>query len=413
MSDLREIMYPGEELTPLLSYAWNSMPDRFKKIITRTDPIITVTGKAKEIMAERKDFARSDIGQVIGIRPDIEVYYTPSIGKPELRDLIAEFWSLFYKLDKISGANVAITIGATQALGLLFSIFGYKKKVILMTPHWPTFPDTITKAGAEYVAVELFDENRKLKLTEIRNVIKTENIHTVLINLPNNPSGITVSKEIMIKLAEFARENDLILISDEVYNRVIFTGEPQTMLSFAPERTVVVSAASKEYLIPGHRIGYVISKSPTLTEIFLKKLVRCENSCPGTVGQDAFMEILKKEVDELRQGKSPSFLEPVIEQLRERRDALADVLQKAGFKLLGNRPSDGTIFMLAKIPEGIEISDEEFIERALEMKKISGIPASACGKPGWIRFSFGSMTMEDIERFGRNIIEVVEALTKG
>ncbi len=412
MIDLREVMCSGEELTPLLSYAWNSMPDRFKKIITRTDPILTVTAKAKEIMAERKDFARSDIGQVIGIRPDIEVYYTPSIGKLELRDLIAEFWSLFYKLDNITGANVAITTGATQALGLLFSILGYKKKVILMTPHWPTFPDVITKAGAEYAAVEIFDENRQLRLDELRNAIKTEDAHTVLINLPNNPSGITVSKETMIKLAEFARENDLILISDEVYNRVIFTGEPQTMLSFAPERTVVVSAASKEYLIPGHRIGYVISKSPTLTDIFLKKLVRCENSCPGTVGQDVFIEMLKKEIDELRRGKSPSFLEPVIEQLKERRDALADVLQNAGFKLLGNRPSDGTIFMLAKIPEGIEISDEEFIDKALEMKKISGIPASACGKPGWIRFSFGSMRMEDIERFGRNIKEVVDELKK-
>lgn len=415
MVDLREIMYPGEELTPLLSYAWNSMPDRFKKIITRTDPILTVTAKAKEIMAEEKNFARSDIGQVIGIKPDIEVYYTPSIGKPGLRDLIAEFWSRFYKLDNITGANVAITIGATQALGLLFSIYGYRKtdtsgKVILMKPYWPTFPDVITKAGAEYAAVEIFDENRKLKLTEIRNVIKTEDIHTVLINLPNNPSGMAVSKETMIKLAEFARENDLILISDEVYNRVIFTGEPQTMLSFAPERTVVVSAASKEYLMPGHRIGYIISTSPTLTDVFLKKLVRCAISCPGTVGQDIFIEMLKKEVEELRRGKSPSFLEPVIEQLRERRDALADVLQKAGFKLLGDRPSDGTIFMLAKIPEGIEISDVEFIDRALEMKKISGIPASACGKPGWIRFSFGSMRMEDIERFGRNIKEVVKSL---
>ncbi|GAG35114.1 unnamed protein product, partial [marine sediment metagenome] len=254
-----------------------------------------------------------------------------------------------------------------------------------------------------------FDENRQLKLDELSNVIKTEHIRVLLVNLPNNPSGMTVSKETMIKLAEFARENDLILICDEVYNRVIFTGEPETMLSFAPERTVVVNAASKEYLIPGHRIGYVISKSPTLTDVFLKKLVRCQNSCPNTVGQDVFIEMLEKEVDELRKGESPSFLEPVIKQLKERRDALADALQKAGFELFGNRPSDGTIFMIAKIPEEIKLSGEEFIEKALEMKKISGIPASACGKPGWIRFSFGSMTMEDIERFGKNIIEVVEA----
>ena len=134
------------------------------------------------------------------------------------------------------------------------------------------------------------------------------------------------------------------------------------------------------------------------------------DSCPGIAGQYALMEILNTEVDELRKGKSPTFLEPVVRELKCRRDALAKHLQTAGFELFGGHPSDGSIFMLAKIPEKIKLSDREFIAKAMEMKKFSAIPGSSCGKPGYLRFSFGSMEMADIERMGKRLQEVVESL---
>jgi aspartate/methionine/tyrosine aminotransferase len=410
MIDLKEVMEPGDERIPILEHAWENMPEGFKTIIGREDPIVTVTAKAKEIAKEDKEFVRSDIGQAVGVIPEYEVYYGPTIGIIELRKLIAEFWTKFYKLDGLSYENVAITTGATEALGLLFAILSYGHKVILMTPHWPTFPDAIVRAGADYIRFELIDESGKLRLKELSELIETEQTHTMLINFPNNPSGIAISKNAMSEFASFAREHQLILISDEVYNRIRFTGEPQTMLSFAPERTVAVSAASKDYLIPGHRTGYVISMSKTITNVFMKKLIRCQSSCPGIAGQYALMEILSREVDELRKGKSPSFVKPVVEELKRRRDVLANYLQDAGFKLYGGRPSDGSIFMLAKIPEEIKLSDKEFISKAMEMKKFSAIPGSSCGEPGYLRFSFGSMEMADIERMGKRLKEVVESL---
>ena len=412
MVNLDEIMEPDDACMPILEHAWRNMPERFKIIIGRKDPIITVTTRAKQIAAKDKDFVRSDIGQAIGVMPQYEVYYGPSIGKVKLRKLIAEFWSKFYKLDDLTYENVAITTGATEALGLLFAILSYGQKVILMSPHWPTFPDTIVRAGADYIRFELINEKGKLRLRELGRLIEAEDIHTMLINFPNNPSGIAITREAMSDFANFARKYNLILISDEVYNRIRFKGEPQTMLSFAPERTVVVSAASKEYLIPGHRVGYVISKSKTLTNVFLKKLVRCQSSCPGVAGQDILIEIISKEVNELNVGKSPSFLKPVVKELKRRRDALARQLQAAGFKLFGGHLPDGTIFMLAKIPEEIKLNDEEFVSKAMEMKKFSAIPGSTCGKPGYLRFSFGSMNMTDIERMGKNLKETIKALKK-
>lgn len=412
MNELEKFLKPNESLTPLLKHAWNSMPNGFKKVIIREDPIVTVSAKAREIAKKDKNFARSDIGQITGILPELEVHYGPPIGKPELRSLIAEFWTKLYKLPNLTQENVAITTGATEALGILVSLLAYQQKILLASPHWPTFPDTITRAGAEYVRLELVGEDGKLKFNELLHIIETEGIKTVLINFPNNPSGIAVDRDTLAEFAEFARDHDIVIISDEVYNRIRFRGEPVTMLSFAPERTVVVSAASKEYLIPGERVGYVISTSPTLTDVFFKKIIRCQSSCPPIAGQDIFIKILKKEVDELRQGKSPSFLKPVIEKLKERREKLGEALREAGFHLFGDRLPDGTIFMLAKLPEEIKLSDVEFVEKALELRKISAIPGSACGKPGWLRFCFGSMKLEDIERFKNNLKEMVNSISK-
>ena len=407
---LKDVMEPGDTRIPVLEHAWENMPERFKTIIGREDPIVIVTAKAKEIAEKDSEFVRSDIGQAIGIMPEHEVYYGPSIGKIELRKLIAEFWSRFYKLNGIGYENIAITTGATEALGLLFAMLSYGNKIILMSPHWPTFPDAISRAGADYIRFELLDESGKLRLKELSKLIETEHAHTMFINFPNNPSGIVLSKKALSDFASFAREHQLIIISDEVYSRIRFTGEPQTMLTFAPERTVVVSAASKDYLIPGHRVGYAISMSKTITNVFLKKLIRCQSSCPGVAGQEVFMRILSGEVDELRKGKSPSFARPIVEELKRRRDALAKCLQAAGFRLLGGRLPDGSIFMLAKIPEEIKLSDEEFVSKAMEMKKFSAIPGSSCGKPGYLRFSFGSMEMPDIESMEKRLKEFVQSL---
>jgi aspartate/methionine/tyrosine aminotransferase len=410
MVKLQDILKKDEPLTPLIAIAWDTMPESLKEIISKTDPIVSVSTKAGLLAREDKNFVRSDIGQSIGIIPEIETYYGPPIGRMKLRQLIAELWSRLYNLEGFTAENIAITTGATESLNILLSLFAYGKPVALMSPHWPTFPDAIRRAGGYPETVEIVDENHELHLTELERKVQEKDIKILIINFPNNPSGIAVDKHSMKEIAEFARKNDLVIISDEIYNRVRFSGSPLTMLSFAPERTVVVSAGSKEYLIPGHRVGYIISASPTMTDIFIKKILRCQSSCPGVAGQNVLIDIIGKEVDEMRNGSQPSFIKPITTELRKRRDRLAAALKNAGFKPFVI--SDGGIFMLAKMPDDITISDVEFIEKGLEMKKISAIPGSACGKPGWLRFCFGSMTIPEIEKFEQNLSEFVSIIRK-
>lgn len=410
MAELQDILKKDEPLTPLIATAWNTMPENLKEIISETDPIVSVSTEAGLLAKKDKNFVRSDIGQSIGIVPEIEAYYGPPVGRMKLRRLIAELWSRLYNLEGFTAENVAITTGATEALNILLSLLAYRKTVALMSPHWPTFPDAIHRVGAYCEAVEIVDGDHTLHLTELESLVRGKGIKVLIINFPNNPSGIAIDKNLMEKIAEFARENDLIIISDEIYNRIRFSGVPLTMLSFAPERTVVVSGGSKEYLIPGHRVGYVISASPTMTDTFIKKIIRCQSSCPGIAGQNVLIDIMGKEVDEMRHGSQPSFLKPVVQELKKRRDRLATALINAGFKPFVI--SEGGIFMLAMLPDEITISDVEFIKKGLEMKKISAIPGSACGKPGWLRFCFGSMSIPEIERFEQNLLEFISIIKK-
>lgn len=409
---LKDIMVKGDELSPILDYAWKSMPSELKKVMGKEDPIFAAGEKSAKVKLKIKDFVRAESGQILGIIPELETYYSPPIGKVKFRKLVAEFWARFYNLKDLTYENVAITNGASQGLSLLTGILGCKQNIILQIPYWPNTPDIVTRIGGKPVNFEFLDKDGELRLNELSKLIKRTGAQILFINFPNNPSGAALDEYQMAELGNFARKHNLIIISDEVYNRIRFGGRPLTMLSFAPERTVAVCSASKEYLIPGARIGYVISMSKTITSVFVKQLVRIDSSCVSTLGQNIIFPILENELEELKNDKPLTFLPPVLEKLMHRRDKLAKYLIEAGFKISGNRPPDGSIFMFAKMPDSIKISDVEFVEKAIEMGKVSGVPGSECGKSRWIRFCFGYVKSEDLDTFGKNLREAVTALGK-
>jgi aspartate aminotransferase len=416
MKDLTDIIPKSEPLTPLLKYACERMPDSFRRIILTPELIAAIADKSREIRGKNKEFVRSDIGQLMGILPDLEVYYGSSVGLQELRASIAELWTITYKLagkhellsDGLKAENIAITTGAIEALVLIFRMLASKQKVGIVIPYWPNYLNCIQNAEAEYVPINLFDARERLDLANLKRVIKKQNIKVLLINFPNNPSGRVLKTEQMQQLAQFAKELDIILVSDEVYNRLRYEGVPQTMLTFAPERTLVIGSASKEYLMAGGRIGYVISASKTITDVFFRRLIRSNTACPNVIGQQRVLEIMKKELQELRSGKDSSYIAGIVKQLRERRDLLAKILQNFGFGLACNNSlPGGSIYILAKLPESVKVSDTEFLSKAIEMEKFSAVPGSACGMPGWVRFSFGSMPISEIEKMPERLKDVL------
>jgi len=404
--------------TPLMELAWAYMPDGIRKTLASKPVIPAIAAEAKKIAMQNPDFIRSDQGQIVGVFPDKEIYYGPSAGLEELRDLVGRFWTFAYKLNNRPGIppegltkkNVAIVSGATEGLAILMHLFAYKQNVGLMSLHWGNYKGIIQNAGGNPVVVDLFDKNYNTDFEKTERFIEEHNINSLLLNFPNNPSGDVLSVEELTSLAKLARKKNLILIADEVYNFIRYKGEPQSMLAFAPERTVVVSSASKEYLIPGARTGYIISADEMFTNSWMPNMIRSFSSSPNTLGQYILLEFLRKEVNDFENRAEPQIITQIKADLKIRCDLLISILKDKGFTLAG-RDKDfpsGAISVLARLPEDIECDDKAFVDKALELKKFSAVPASIFGAPQCLRFGYAGMTQDNIMKLSRNLQDVLD-----
>jgi aminotransferase len=405
--------------TPLLDISLSVMPAGIRKTISSEPIIPAIAGKATAITQQNPEFIRSDQGQILDVFPDKEIRYGPSAGLEELRDLVGRFWTLTYRLKGKPGIppeglgknHVAIVTGATEGLAIVMHLVAYQKNVGLLPLYWSNYRGIILNAGGNPVILDFFDENYNPDFQKVEKQIEQQNITSLLINFPTNPSGDALSEGEMEQLAELARQMNLILISDEVYGTLRYKGTPLSMLAYAPERTVIISSASKEYLIPGARIGYGIAAEEAFTNSWMSKMIRSFSSSPNVLGQQLLIEILKEEVRDLENGKPPRVNAEIKKELRKRCELLINILEEKGFALAG-RDKDfpsGAISVLARLPADMPVDDKEFVQRALDMKKFSAVPASVFGAPGCIRIGYAGMTQEKIKRFAEALQDVIDS----
>jgi len=412
----------GEFKSPLLERAWTFMPDGIRQTISSEPIIPVIASKAKVIAAQNPDFIRSDQGQVVGIFPDKEIYYGPSSGLEELRELVGRFWTYAYRLKGRPGIpphglnkkNVAIVSGATEGLSIVMHLFAYKQNVGLMPLYWSNYKGIILNAGGNPIVTELFDKDYNINFKNVEEFIKKNKITSLLINFPNNPSGDVLREDEMMRLTELSRRMNLIIISDEVYNFIRYKGKPQSMLSFAPERTVVTSSASKEYLIPGARVGYIIAAEEIFTNNWMPKMIRSFSSSPNVLGQRLLIDILKEEVKDFENGQPPRIISEVKKELKTRCNLIIPILREKGFTIAGrdkDYPS-GAISLLARLPKDIEVDDKAFVEKAMELKKFSAVPGSVFGAPRCLRFGYAGMPQETIKKLPQNLQDVLDFFRK-
>lgn len=411
-------MNPPKQNTPLLANAESYMAEGIRLTISSEPIIPAIAAKAKSIAQQHPGFIRSDQGQILDIYPDKEIYYGPSAGLEELRDLIGRFWTLTYRLSGKEGIppeglgqkNVAIVTGATEGLSIVMHLVAHGQNVGLLPLYWSNYRGIIRNAGGNPVILDFFDDNYDPDFEKISSQIEQHRITSLLINFPTNPSGDVLSEDEMAQLAELARRKNLILISDEVYGTLRYKGSPQSMLSYAPERTVIISSASKEYLIPGARIGYVIAAEETFTNSWMSKMIRSFSSSPNVLGQRILLDIIREEVSDLANQKPPRIITHIKEELRKRCELIIEILEEKGFTLAG-RDRDfpaGAISVLARLPADITTDDKEFIKKALDMEKFSAVPASVFGAPGCIRIGYAGMSQDKIRKFAEALQDVLD-----
>ncbi len=376
--------------------AW--LPPHVRAVVERPTPIVTFAGRAGAAATADPSFVRSDIGQIIGVEPAAEVLYGPPVGLADVREAVAELYRRSLGgSDELQGANVCMTTGACEGLSLLLRCFAHGRKVALPRGHWENYDNAVDLAGGEVVVVDIFDEAGTLDLEALERQLVDAGAEVVLLNFPCNPTGAVLSTAEAEGLGAMLRRLDVLAIADEVYANLRYDGvPPRSLIVEAPEHVVSVGSGSKQFLLPGARVGWVVCAQPRVTDVILRKVLRGSTASPNVLGQRRLLDVLGPDLEAMAGDREPPTLTRVIHAMTERRDALLEVLGRHGMVSKAARPPEGTIFLMATVPPWFEGDDAAFAERALTAGLFSCVPGSAFGLPGQVRLSYGALSPETI-----------------
>ncbi|MDX1436297.1 MAG: aminotransferase class I/II-fold pyridoxal phosphate-dependent enzyme [Anaerolineales bacterium] len=324
-------------------------------------------------------------------------HYTSNSGRMELRQALAEQLHDLYQAPFDPASELVITVGVSEALYLaLTAVLDPGDEVIISTPCFVAYQAEVLLAGGAPVEVPgRAEENFNFRPEAIRAAV-TPKTKAVLIGFPNNPTGAVASRKSLLGLAEIAEEHDLIVISDEIYDRLVYGVEHVCFASLPGmrKRTVLLGGFSKNYAMTGWRIGYAAAPAEILSGL-LRVHQYTIMSAP-TSAQAAALEAL--------QTGEPHVGEMVAEYDRRRR-LIVSGLNDIGLPTFEPR---GAFYAFPDIT-ATGLDDDTFSTELLMQEKVAVVPGSAFGQggPGFVRCSYATAyekieeALERIDRFVR------------
>ena len=321
-------------------------------------------------------------------------HYTPNAGTLSFRQAIAEK-SYLKDLHYDPNTEIIITNGGMGALSLLFLILLNKgDEILIQDPQWLNYVAQVAYCDGTAVRVPTdLKHNFEMQPETIEKLI-TPHTKALMINTPNNPTGSVMTRETMAKIAELAVKHDLLVISDDVYNTLLYAGEEAPCIASFPgmkERTVIVNSFSKSYAMTGWRIGYALCAAPIAKA--MANYLSHSTGAPGTMCQCAAIEALTGPQDEVEQ------MRQVFEQ---RRDLIVSRINAMPY-VSCLKPSGAFYVMmnleqiLGKQIDGQVIgSGDDFAKLLLEKSLVAVVPGSGFGAPNFVRLSYAIST-ENIE----------------
>ncbi|MFE6102352.1 pyridoxal phosphate-dependent aminotransferase [Streptomyces laurentii] len=310
--------------------------------------------------------------------------YPPGPGVPELRTAIADHQRRRYGLAYDPDSEVLVTAGATEAIAAtLLALLEPGDEVIALEPYYDSYAACIAMAGGTRVPVTLRPRDGAfgLDLDELRAAV-TRRTRLILLNTPHNPTGTVLDRAELTAIAELAQEHDLLVVTDEVYEHLVFDDAEHLPIATLPgmrERTVTIGSAGKTYSFTGWKVGWVTA-SPELTSAVrsAKQFLTYVASGPFQYAIAEALRLPDSYYDELRAG------------LRRKRDLLGAGLRAAGFEVYQPR---GTYFITTDIAPFGEKDAYAFCRALPERCGVVAIPNSvfyddqAAGR-GQVRFAF-------------------------
>lgn len=325
---------------------------------------------------------------IVSLR-DHFTYYTPSAGIPELRVAIASMLRANNGIP-CEDANVLVTPTKQAIFMTMLALVDEGDEVAIPDPEWGTFDACARLAGGKVNYVRLGQDEGFTLTPERLMESLTRKTRLVVINTPSNPCGAVMSKEDIKGVADIAKDHDLYVISDEIYEKLVFEGEHISISSLEGmfERTVTLGGFSKTYAMTGWRLGWAIAPPPIFKE--LNKLQTQSITCATSFVQKAGVEALKG---------PQTAVEEMKKEFKARRDLIYDLMQEIP-SLSCPRPK-GAFYLFPSYDKGMP--SEDLAALLLEKAHVAVTPGSAFGPSGegHIRVSYAASRKDIIEGMER------------
>ena len=323
-----------------------------------------------------------------------DVYYTSNFGKQDLRQEIADYLSTKKNIPAAAD-NILVTVGLAEAIFDVFTVLLEKGDEILVPdPVWMNYINIPKLLGATPVTYNLKEENDYQP--DIEEIEKKITIRTkaIVIVSPHNPTGSMLREENVRKIAELARKYDLVVIDDEVYERLTYSDERHISIASLPEmfeRTVTLNGFSKAYSMTGWRIGYVAASSEWIQA--LNKIHQINTTSATSFVQAAAIVALRDEDTEV---------EDMRLEYKRRRDFVYERINQ--IQGISCSKPQGAFYSFINIKE-LKVSAEEFVHYLLDNYGIALVPGTVFGDNGngYIRMSFAN-SLEEIQA-GLDLLE--------
>ena len=323
-----------------------------------------------------------------------ETHYTSNAGIYELREAITKHLKKLYQVNYDPADEIVITVGVSEALYLAMNaILEPGQEVIVPTPCFVAYQAEVILAGG--VPVELpsrVGENFQLRPEKLEEAI-TPQTKAIFIGYPNNPTGAVASREVLLEVARIALEHDLVVISDEIYDRLVY-GVEHVCFAALPgmkERTITLGGFSKNYAMTGWRVGYACAPADLLQGLL--RIHQYTIMSAPTMAQVAALEAIQNGEEHVEEMRA---------EYNRRRELIVGGLNQLGLPTFEPR---GAFYAFPSItPSGMD--DETFSMRLLDEEKVAVVPGSAfgAGGEGFVRCSYATAyekIEEALERMAR------------
>lgn len=392
--------------------------ERAKKV--KPSPTLAVDSKAKEMKAKGVDIVNFGVGEpdfdtpehikeaAIKAIKDGFTKYTPVGGIDELKEAIVE------KLERDNGLkygkeNILVSCGAKHSLyNIAQALFGPGDEVIIPAPYWVSYPDQVLLNDAVPVFLETKEENDFMLSPELLKEKITPRTKALILNSPSNPTGFIYNEKTLREIAEIAVEKNFYIISDEIYEKLIYDGHIHiSIASFGEEikaRTIVVNGLSKSHSMTGWRIGYAAGPAEIIK--VMTNIQSQSTSNPTSIAQKAAVAALKGPQD---------CVEEMRKEFERRRTYLVERLNQ--IQGISCRLPNGAFYAFPNVSKILgKKSGDKVISNSIELSiyllehaHVAVVPGSAFGAEGYLRLSYAT-SLENIEKGVNRIKEALEKL---